>query len=245
MDATIISSEPAKDEPARPKAKGLRASLIVLGVVLVGLAWFIHSLANTLHHIMPGYSGGISTSMEPRDYVFRRMPDGGKSEERERQPLEWHLRLPRAFVTRDNGRSGVVYRGKLKGGDEFFLTTQTLVNLDGKTFTPTAGQPPEKQMIRSLVISLENTAALGSLRRFKASCVPQHLRGTILNSRGKTVWRDLPCSERDLRCKISTHMDGWNVEIAATKDLYADPENVCRLARNFLDTYTVRRDRIP
>ena len=80
MDATIISSEPAKDGPARPKAKGLRASLIVLRVVLVGLAWFIHSLANTLHHIMPGYSGGISTSMKSRDYVFRRMPDSDNSD---------------------------------------------------------------------------------------------------------------------------------------------------------------------
>ena len=128
----------------------------MLGVVLVGLVWFLHSLANTLQHIMPGYSGGISTSMEPRDYVFRRMPDGSKSEESERQPLEWHLRLPRAFVTDENGKSGVVNKGALRGGDTFFLTAQMLVSPDGKTFVPTAGQPPERQMERSLVVHLSN-----------------------------------------------------------------------------------------
>ena len=105
----MISSEPPKDGPAGPKAKGLRASLIVLGVVLVGLAWFIHSLANTLHHIMPGYSGGISTSMEPRDYVFRRMPDGSKSEESE-LALGMAPASTARLCDRENGKSGVVTR---------------------------------------------------------------------------------------------------------------------------------------
>jgi hypothetical protein len=245
MDATMISSEPPKDGPARPKAKGLTASLIVLGVVLVGLAWFIHSLANTLHHIMPGYSGGISTSMEPRDYVFRRMPDGSKSEESERQPLEWHLRLPRAFVTDENGKSGVVNKGALRGGDAFFLTAQMLVSPDGKTFVPTAGQPPERQMERSLVVHLSNESAIQSIRKFAGSCVPQNQMGTILSSRGDNVWRDIPCYDQELRCSVWMDVDGWRIQFAATKDLYANPDHACGLVREFLNSHTSKRDRIP
>ena len=92
-----------------------------------------------------------------------------------------------------------------------------------------------------MIIHLKNkfaavSADLGNL------CVPQHLRKEILKPYGVSTEYDWPCYEQSLRCTIYTHMDGWSVEIAATKDLYANPENVCQLTRELLESYTVKRD---
>ncbi|MCX7347218.1 MAG: hypothetical protein NTU78_16060, partial [Alphaproteobacteria bacterium] len=188
--------------------------------------------------------GQITSSMDPHDVVFRILPRKREGRDSPTEPWAWHLRPPSAFVTREFGTNGVVQRSSVRG-DGFWVDIQAIVSPDNKTLTPTAGQPPEKQVVRSIIMHLSNSSALGSIRKIEGSCVPQHLKGTILGARGDKVWRDEPCYDQRLRCRISMDADGWRVDLAATKDLYADPENVCRLARNFLDTYTVRRDRIP
>lgn len=221
-------------------AKSWVVSLLLLGIIAYGAAHYLDRLGTLLGRIVPSSSVVLSTSMEPYDIVLRLQP---KDNDGRSQPWEWHLRFPRAFVTSESGTNGVTYGRSRDGGDHYNVDVQALVSEDGKTFIPAGGQPIEKQKARSLVIHLRNGSALLPIQEYNL-CVPQDLEGTILKSHGDSIWQDSPCYQQELRCRISMHLDGWSVDFAATKDLYSNPDNACRLTRQLLDSYTVRRDEV-
>ena len=218
---------------------GLAVAVIVF--TAAGAAWLVYSISDLANRIMPGFNMQVSTSMEPYDVVLRAATKGGKLLDSSARPMEWAIRLPRTYVTSELGDNGATYRRTSGGGDEYFLDFQVNISADGQTFVPTAGRPPEDQKVRSMIFHIRNAEAIPSIRNYE-SCVPQHLRNTILERRGSKLWRNEECTDRGLRCQVWTHVDGWMVNLAVTKDLYADPGNACRLARKFLDTYTVKRD---
>lgn len=192
---------------------------------------------------MPGLSSRGSLSTRPHDVTLRVASKAGKLLDESAPPMEWALRLPRTYVTREFGTKGAVYRRNIEGGDFYTVSFQALFSEDGKTFTPTAGKPRNEQFIRSMILKLRNREATPEIRSFDA-CVPDHLRKVILEARGfKSVFNG-NCYERDRRCLIDMHMDGWDVDLTVSRELYASPEVACGLARKFLQQYTLRRDDI-
>jgi hypothetical protein len=238
-----------KNWPQRDKGearRGVSGRNIAVAIVVVvaiggGLFWGVRSYFEMWRHIMPSTHSGASTSMAPYDVVLRVASKGGVPLDESTPPMEWILRLPRAYVTRELGDNGVTYRRFIEGGDNYFVDFQINVSADGQTFIPTAGRKREDQKVRSMIFHLRNVEAIPSIRSFE-SCIPQHLQNTILEPRGDKTWDNEECIDRDLRCRIRMQVDGWKVDLAVTKDLYSSPENACRLARKFLDSYTVKRD---
>jgi hypothetical protein len=219
------------------------AALALLAVVLGGLIWWVQSYRELWCHIMPGPTSQVTSSTAPYEVVLRVASKSGKLLNESVPPMEWVLHVPRTYVTRELGKNGVAYRRAIGGGDEYFVDFQANVSADGKTFSPTAGRPANEQIVRSMIFDMRNIEAAPAIRNFD-SCVPQHMRKAVFAARGYPNSYGGNCYDRDLRCEISMQVDGWEVDLAVTRDLYADPENACRLARRFLDAYTVRRDDI-
>jgi hypothetical protein len=206
--------------------------LIIALLLSAGVFWWVQSYSTLWRHIMPGISSRGSLSTKPYNVTLRVASKAGKLLDESASPMEWALRLPRTYVTREFGTKGAVYRRKIKGGDFYTVSFQTLVSEDGKTFIPTA-----------MILKIRNREATPEIRSFDA-CVPDHMRKVILEARGfKSIFNGY-CYERDRRCLIDMHMDGWDVDLVVSKELYATPEVTCGLARQFLQQYTVRRDDI-
>ena len=216
---------------------------IIALLFCAGIVWWAQVYNDLWRHIMPGTFTRLSTSSARYDITLRVASKGGKLLDEGVPPMEWKLRLPRKFVTSEIGTNGVTYRRTPGGGDEYFVDFQVLVSEDGKTFIPTAGKSPKEQRVRSMIFHMRNKSAIPAIRDH-VSCVPEHMRKIILEAKGFKPSFNGNCYEQSLRCTIDMHVDGWDIDLAVTKELYATPEIACGLARQFLQEHTVKRDDI-
>ena len=120
---------------------------------------------------------------------------------------------------------------------------EAIVSSDGETLVAKTTVPRKDQRTRSLLFHIANKEAN---RGFKAigGCVPQERWNEALSKVGPAGNYEDPCTERDFRCRIEVPVDGWDVTVSVTRDLYSSPDHICGLARQFLDRYTVKRDNI-
>ena len=228
------------------KLKIKRARLLsaaVLSVVaLAGLIWLFAAISDTFRHIMPGGANMASTSMEPYDLYFRTNYKNFQPLPESAKPMEWHLKIPRAFVTRQLGSNGAVdLLGHVR--DNLFVDLDANLDSKGENLIPSTTLSSDMMRKNSFMFSLSNQGAPPALSH-DSSCVPRHLEKEILGTRGLQGASDIQCTSRDFRCEILIHSDGWYVNLAVTHDLYANPDKVCALAHKFLDKYTVARDDI-
>jgi hypothetical protein len=205
--------------------------------------WLFGAVSETFKHIMPGGSDMTSTSMEPYDIELVTAIKGGKPLSNNEKPFVWQLRLPRAFIISEMGSNDLVYKQLNDGNDYHSVSLSADLSPNGQNFIPTATQLPNETISKSFVIHLRNTGP-GPLSLNYPHCVPQHLQKELLGPLGYVGAHDNQCNEKSLRCSIDIYSSGWNITFAVTHDLYADPENACRIAANFLEKYTIHRDEI-
>ncbi len=171
--------------------------------------WFFAALSDTLHHIMPGGANMASTSMEPYDLYFRTNYKNFQPLPESAKPMEWHLRLPRAFVTIQRGSNGSVnLLSKSESSGELFVDLNTNLDATGESFVPSTTLVPELTRKNSIIFFLKNQEAVVSVAHFD-SCIPETKQGDILKSRGLSYVSNTQCSDRLLRCSIiCIQMDG-------------------------------------
>ena len=211
--------------------------------VLVASFWLFGAVSSTFRHIMPGGGSMVSTSMEPYDIELVTAIKGGKPLSKDDKPFVWQLRLPRAFIISEMGSNDYVYKNLEDGSDYHSVSFSADLSSDGQNFVPTITQSHSGVIRNSFVIHLTNDVT-GPLSKNFPRCVPQHLQKELLGPLGYVGAHDNPCSEKSLRCSIDIYSSGWDITFAVTHDLYADPENACRLATSFLEKYTIHRDEI-
>jgi hypothetical protein len=210
---------------------------------IAGLVWLFGALSDTFNHIMPGSANMASTSMEPYDLYFRTNYKSFKPLAPSAKPMEWHLRLPRAFVTVQHGSNGAVDLLGVVKSDHLFVDLDANLDSSGKVFVPSATLSADNIRKNSIIFFLKNQEAETEIANYD-SCIPETKQGDIFKSRGRPTWSNQECSERFLRCTIFMHTDGWYIELGVTHDLFANTEKTCTLAHQFLDKYTVTRDDI-
>jgi hypothetical protein len=232
-----------KNDPHVADTGKKRRYAVVFGAavcaILVGasLIWLFGELRSVLDHISPGRSLAPSSSMAPHEISLKLAEENGTVN-------EWKLAVPRAFVVDETGENGAVapWTGSNTG---YFSTSIVLLQADDGKFVPETSVTERHRYskMKRIVIFLGNTDTDTWI--FKNDvCVPQHLLGDAARQYGVKD-RNSPCLDRDNACYIiGAHADGWAVGIAATKDLYANPQQVCATVKTFLNTYTVRRDTI-
>ncbi len=224
-----------------PRKRLVAAVLGSIGLVCVfGVAVMMRDALDVMRHIWPGVSMAPSTSDEPYELQFRkRLIDKANGMPK---VSEWILAPPRAFVFDKLGFNGSI--NDSKGGGETFFGADLAASLsaDDKTLVATTKIPKELRRSRSVIIYIRNFPAHPGLVD-AGGCVPQERLSEVIGSRS----RDTPCTDPEYRnymCKIQIPVDGWDVSVSATLDLYKSPEHVCAVVRSFLDQYTARRDKI-
>jgi hypothetical protein len=212
-------------------------------VIVGGLTWLYRSYSELRRHITPGSNVHLTTSTEPYDVVFRAAIKGGLVLDKSAPPMEWRLRLPRTYVTMEDGENGAVNRWSRDGKDEYFVDFDANLAADGKSLVPSVGKPHDELIKNSFIFHLSNDEAIREIRNYEG-CVPSSLEKDVLGPRGFVGAHNQQCYDQILRCTIYMHADGWNIDLAVTKDLYSQPAKTCQLAHEFLDKYTVKRDDI-
>jgi hypothetical protein len=209
---------------------------------IAGLVWLFGALSNTFNHIMPGSANMASTSMEPYDLYFRTNYKSFKPLAPPAKPMEWHLRVPRAFVTVQHGSNGAVNLLGFVGNNNLLIDLDANLDATGNLI-PSATLSPDQIRKNSFIFHLSNDGTSPERAELDA-CIPQHLEKEVLGQRGHISGWDRKCTDHDLRCTIYMHADGWAIDLAVTHDLYDTPARACTLAHQFLDKYTVTRDDI-
>jgi hypothetical protein len=212
---------------------------MVLVAPAAGAYWWVTSNKELMWALTRGSVNKTSSSTAPYEVALRLARKDGIPFADGVPAKEWILRLPRTFVTREMGANGSIFRTDER---QYFVDIDLNVEADGQSFKPSVGQTSDQLVIRSLQLSLRNDDALKPIRQYNL-CVPQDKNEEILRPHGEYGYNRV-CSDRDLRCQIDMHVDGWWLNVAVTQDLYANPDKACALARKFLDQHTVKRDEL-
>lgn len=215
--------------------------VIVAGIVLGG-NWLLHRAGRVYQRIWPSLTLGPSTSDEPYELKFRNSFSRAYKNNPDLPPREWILSLPRAYVMDITGSNGNAYLGGGQNMPETYFSAylETIVTPEGAV-VPETKVAREDRRKRSLMFHITNKRAPPQYQA--AGCVPQEQVDQILDPSSQSNRID-ECGDQDYRCEIHVPMDGWTVEVAATRDLYADTDAVCATARDFLNKYTIKRNKL-
>jgi hypothetical protein len=219
------------------------ASAVILVAIAVGAYWWVTSNKELMWALTRGSVDKTSSSTASYEVALRTASKRNIAFEEGTPPKEWILRLPRNYVTVEQGTNGVVHVANDDGNTYFSVGFDTSVDPDTQLFSPSAGKSRDQLVSKSMVFGLRNDEA-NNLIAENDLCVPNSREKDILGPLGYTGARNSPCSESIPRCPIRMHMNGWYVRLSVSKDLYSNPDNACALARKFLNQYTVKRDEL-
>ena len=94
---------------ARPRRVGLALlAIAAAGVLIFGGVTTWNSYWHAMRFIIPGLGDVPSTSMEPYELVLRTRLKNRKPIPEDAAPLEWRLRVPRAFFRSEIGQPEAV-----------------------------------------------------------------------------------------------------------------------------------------
>ena len=219
----------------------LRTTIIaVMVIVVVGVIGVFIALGNALNHIMPSSNISISTSMEPYELDFLTNIHNNIELPKDAPSLQWKLNVPRAFLVNTIGKNGAAQGGS--GAYNLFIANMDAIILpDSSGLSPAVLEPRNKPVTRFVGINIYNQSADPHIRGFDA-CVTGDDYKKVVEAHGARNEHDKRCSQLENRCGIYSHLDGWNVEMTVTRDIYSDSENVCRVVKAFLNKHTVHRD---
>ena len=236
-------------------SKALSSRVVLLAIIafacvlLGGAGWLVRGWLDLFSHITPmgGANIALSTSMEPFDISLKsKVYDNQKGELN--QIVEWKLKVPQAYVDDVQGKNGSERHLVSTGAqDDFKALLAVHVLADGQTLEPYTMMAADQKKFddNTMVISVFNTDADWWITKNNL-CVQQEQFGKASDNVGGPPFEFAgTCFPTIKFCKIYTHLDGWLVTINASKQLYAQPEKVCSLAKKFVNQYTLKRDYFP
>jgi hypothetical protein len=218
-----------------------RGLIVTIGIIFVICAiWLFTALTGALNHIMPGLSISASTSMEPYELNFATQVLHNELLQKNIPPLEWRLKIPRAFLVDLGGKNGLPNRGH-EARNFFRADFHAVVFPDNSGLSPAVFEIDNKPIKQFVAINIYNSSADPNIVSFDA-CLTNDNYKKFMESHGAKEEHDRRCLPQESRCDIYSHLDGWYVQMTVTRDLYANPESVCRVVKTFLNAHTVHRD---
>lgn len=221
--------------------KSMIGGLLIGVTLLAAIIWLITGFDNLSRRIMPGASMSPSSSMKPYEISLRTAHPIGwdRDVDTSDKIYEWKLAVPRAFVFDEVGSNGAIDNYKDAKNNQYFPKLRGELDSDMKTLKPF---PLGKRKYGEQHMSMHLRNSRTSFWEAKYnSCIPQHLVATVAEQYDFDA-SSIKCREASKLCSVAMQIDGWFVEAFVTKKLYAQPELVCEVTKDFLQQYTVKRD---
>lgn len=221
-------------ELSMKKSATLLASTLGLAVLL-GLGYCVAGRFSQLSRsILPGMPTSASRSMEPYELAFKFDVSGAQGGNA--SLVEWHLKLPRAFVWNELGGNSSVGGGA--NHRYHSVDIAAVIDPSNGDFSPSIFSSTKDSSARGFFISLDN----GPVRK-KFSSTNQCLRNDDVDAfLGKQKSSIRVCNRDDSierRCDVYMHFDGWGVQVKMPKSIYfSDYQKACDAVTTFLKKYT-------
>lgn len=230
--------------PLRPSLKRFMIwSVVIFALVLFAGMWLFSGLSRTLDSIFPTTSDA-STSLEPYEIALRSRQLNYKQLPDDVAPVEWIIKLPRAFVVKEFGSNGVASDAG-KEGTYYSVNIHGVASKDRKTAEPAMlvyNKAVEKDFIG---IKLHNSSNEPEIRKNNL-CITQVDLSVMTATTNGTDEPYIPklCGKGNPRCLIETHYQGWGMRILVAQDSewYRKPVQACTFAKDFLKQHTIKID---
>jgi hypothetical protein len=184
--------------------------------------------------------------MEAYELTFKSRLKGGDRVPDDKNPYEWKLVLPLAYVVNEIGPRNTVRDLESKGGKDSTYYASIHSVYDEVTFELTPATLASKVELKERFIGI-HAGNLGTYPEVTdgADCLAaDDFREFVESHGGFKAPANKMCSEKYARCEIYTHYHGWGISLHVTRTspLYNEPRKACEIMRTFLDKYTKRVD---
>lgn len=209
------------------------AILIAAVMILGGGYWLVTGFGKLTRAIMPGSGITKSTSMKPVDLVFRAgyYFHNGRAKTADK-PLEWHVRVPKAYIVSKHGSSSAIGGGV---NSQYFsvklsaVLDQTTLELEPRALAKNYSSNPYEFDIR-----LSNRVS-----RIRSLSENNCMDAKDLTALFKTKFY---CNT-DFKCEVSMQVEDWGVKLSVRKNKMQERDIFCKAASKFLKKHTISVDR--
>lgn len=227
------------------KSDSYSAKFLIIGMVLaIALALAVYALWNgywrTMASIIPGIRDTPSMSIAPIELMLLTRYKGIKPIAEDAPPLAWTLTMPRAYLKSEIGSAGSVYKYSTDCCDHF-INLDAVYDPVSKVLSPAILASHEAWVQGAVVISLTN---IGQLQEITSGnyCVRGDDFKAFMEQRGNHIdWRRA-CDPTAQLCRLHTHLDGWRIDLAVSRNFYKAPQDICAATLEFLNIKTTKRD---
>jgi hypothetical protein len=227
--------------PLHPSIKrALIGSVVFIGLFVLGIYWVMNGLVRTLGAISPGATE-VSTSLEPYEIALRAQEVNYKPLRKDAPPVEWIIKIPRAFVVKEFGINGDPYNSDGEGSF-YSVYLDGVIGKDKTAITPAVLASNKSVKNSFMRIKLENTVSLREI--FDSDlCIDQDDLNEMIKKAGGSG-PVAPFTYCGTKCTIETHYRGWEMRITVAKDSewHRNPQQACTIAKDFLIRNTVKID---
>lgn len=209
------------------------ATLIAAVMILGGGYWLVTSFGKLTRAIVPGSGITKSTSMKPVDLVFRAgyYFQNGRAKTADK-PLEWHLRIPKAYIVSKHGSSSAVGGGV---NSQYFSVKLSAV-LDQTTLEIKPKAIVKNHPSNPLEFDIRLSNRVSRIRSISENnCMDAKDRSVIFN-------RKYSCNT-DFKCPVTMQVEDWGVKLSLRKNKMQERAKFCKAASRFLKKHTISVDR--
>jgi hypothetical protein len=229
----------------QPRAKRSAKFATILGalalILVAGGMWANQRLVGLMDRISPSYDA--STSMEPYEIVLSSRLVDGRLLPDDVPPVEWILKLPRAFIVKEFGTPGTV-DGVSKTNSFYSVYIHANVDAQTKQVAPAIFASNKSATTTFLGIELQNNGAQTEVIRHDL-CLPLDDLARFIESKGGgTAPANKLCLDSNRSCWVQTHYQGWDLRLLVEKksEFYRTPETACEFAKEFLAKNQIKID---
>ena len=200
--------------------------------------FFSGSLQRTLTRIMPLSGSVSSTSMELAEYALLSSYKNRKPLPKDAPPIAWRLKLPEAYLRSQSGDPDCIY---VPSVCTYRLNFDTVFDRSSGNLSPATLAPQDVRIRNTVSISVDNVPQAAEISSGN-HCIRKDDYEAFIRSKGGRAF-DWRCQPTLQRCSIYTHLNGWSISISVPRNLYENPEEICRAVKRFLDKHTTHRDK--
>ncbi len=228
----------------KKKSIGIRSLLIA--ATIYGAYWFAGAWSNLSQHLSgPVMHPDTTGSLEPKKIILRSKYWKNDKRDYSDDYVEWVLNVPRAYIYEQGSNNGSVNDQK-SYETRYGVSFAVRPGSDEESFSPISFEEWHKHNSNQILVNLVNGEGLDFVVDQKLCIIATTDIATARSLGASHAWEPDKCGNSPFQlCGVLSEIDGWRVGMSVSKDLFVDPEKICRITKNFLNKFTVSRQLMP